>query len=222
MDPQNQKLRDLITNQQGNPSEEGQSNSSKRRVILIVVLCLASISSAIYLLLIINGQNSALESAYKSVLLPFKNFFPSPSPTPTPFIDITSDWKIYNSTSSALSIKYPKDWTAKDTEQSDPKILEYVVFNPLSATKAGELSITLTYTTRSYKEILDADPQPGETIIVSSISATRKLKQDSERNIFIAVAIPYGGGVKTIILHGKEAYKDIFNQILQTLQFRSQ
>jgi len=77
------------------------------------------------------------------------------------------------------------------------------------------LSVTLTYTTRSYKEILDADPQPGETITVASISATRKLKEDSQRNVLISVSLPLNSN--TFVLLAKEKYKDIFNQMLSTL-----
>lgn len=213
MDPQNQNY--------GNESEkQGLFSLPRTHVILTIILCLVSIGSISYLLLVITGQQKALESAYKTVLYPLKRFFPAPSPTPA--IDITSDWNIYNSTSSAFSIKYPKDWNAKNTGQTDPKILEYVVFNPVG-TKMGRLFITLTYTARAYKEILDEDPhQVGENVTVASVSATRKIKQDSQRNPAITVAVPLNGGEKTIILYGREIYRDIFNQMLTTLQFATQ
>ena len=189
---------------------------NKYIAVLIIILCLASLGSAIYFL-VLHNKDAELRNGF----LP-QNIITSPSPTPTPQelpkdIEETSNWNIYSNSQYRYSIKYPLDWNGVITPQGDPKILEYVVFNPLSATKAGELSITLTYTTRSYKEVLDSDPQPGESIAVASVTATRKLKQDSQHNIFISVAIPFGGVANTLILYGKETHKDIFNQMLSTL-----
>jgi len=197
-----------------------QANQHKYIAVLIIILCLASLGSAIYFLVLHNKKEPIKGNVSQLNLVPSATQTPASDSSPEPIEDsrkITNNWQVYNSTKSAFLIKYPKDWTAKDTEQSDPKILEYVVFNPLSATKAGELSITLTYTTRSYKEVLGSDPQPGETITVASVAATRKLKQDSQRNIVITVAVPFGGVANTLILYGKETYKDIFNQMLSTL-----
>jgi len=182
--------------------------------IIIALLCIVSLGSAIYFLMAHNKETEFRNS------FPPQNIITSPSPTPAPQelpkdIEETSNWNVYSNSQYGYSIKYPLDWNGVITPQGDPKILEYVVFNPLSATKAGELSITLTYTTRSYKEVLDSDPQPGESIAVASVTATRKLKEDSQRNISISVALPHNSN--TFVLLGKEKYKDIFNQMLSTL-----
>ena len=197
------------------------SLKNKYLAILIVILCLTSLGSAIYFLVLHNKRESTNNNIFPT------NIIVSPSPSPLPSlelppssVDVTSNWPTYNGEGNAFSIKYPKDWTAKNTLQEDPKILQYVVFNPKEATKAGELSITLTYTTRAYKQILDADPQPGEKITVASVTATRKVKQDSERNVLISVVLPHNSN--TIIFLGKEKYKDIFNQMLTTLELKTQ
>lgn len=191
------------------------SLSHKYLAILVALLCLTSLGSAALLLSDHNKSDNNLVNLFKQNILRF----PSPAPTPQKLledIDETLGWNIYSNSQYGYSIKYPLDWGATITPQEDPKILEYVVFNPLTATKAGELSISLTYSTRSYKEVLDSDPQPGETIIVSSISATRKLKEDSQRNVSISVAIPHNSN--TFVLLGKEKYKDLFNQMLSTFK----
>lgn len=191
---------------------------NKYIAILIVLLCLVSLGSAIYFFVLNNKKGSIGDNVSQVNIIPSPTLTPESDNPPKPIEDlnkITNGWLVYNNTKSAFSIKYPLDWTAKNTAQPDPKILEYVVFNPLTATKAGELSITLTYTTRSYKEVLDSDPQPGETIIVSSISGTRKLKKDSQRNISISVSLHHNSN--TLILLGREKHKDIFNQMLSTL-----
>ena len=208
-------LRNAIDPQNYPSSSSGLfSIPNKYVAILIALLCIVSLGSAIYFLVAHNKEAEFRNS------FPPQNIITSPSPTPTPQelpkdIEEASNWNVYSNSQYGYSIKYPLDWNAVITPQGDPKILEYVVFNPLSATKAGELSITLTYTTRSYKEVLDSDPQPGESIAVASVTATRKLKEDSQRNISISVALPHDSN--TFVLLGKEKYKDIFNQMLSTL-----
>lgn len=196
------------------PSSKLFSLSHKHLAILVVIMCLTSLGSAIYFLTLHNKKDTILTDLFKQRVLFFPLLKPTPQEPPKK-VDITSDWNIYSNSEFGYSIKYPIDWRATITSQEDPKILEYVVFNPLETTKAGELSITLTYTTRSYKEILDADPQPGEAITVASVSATRKLKQDSQKNVSISVALSHNSN--TFSLLGKEKYKDTFDQMLSTL-----
>jgi len=142
----------------------------------------------------------------------------SPTPTPTPTvlsIDPTANWSAFASAKYFYSIKYPPLWTAQITTQQDPKILEYIVFNPV-ATKAGTLSITLSYGTRTNKEALALDPQIGESMIVASVSATKKNSQDSNGNKAINVIVPFGSN--TIIFNAKDAFASLFNQMLTTLK----
>jgi hypothetical protein len=214
-----QPLQEASNNQQSQGSSPKLfSLPHKYLALLVAVLCLTSLGSAILLLSDHNKEDKTLVSLFRENILRF----PSPTPTPQQLlegIDETFGWNVYSNSQYGYSIKYPLDWNGVITPQGDPKILEYVVFNPLSATRAGELSITLTYTTRSYKEVLDSDPQPGETIIVSSISATRKLKEDSQRRVSISVAIPDNSN--TLVLLGKEKYKDIFNKMLSTFKLEA-
>ncbi len=146
---------------------------------------------------------------------------PSPTPTPKPLsaslkIDSTASWSAFTSSKYSYSIKYPPQWTAKITTQQDPKILEYVIFNPV-ATKAGTLSITLSYGTRTYTEALALDPQVGEAISVVSASATKKNSKDSNGNRAANIVVPFGSN--TIIFNAKDAFSSLFNQMLTTLNF---
>jgi len=93
--------------------------------------------------------------------------------------------------------------------------LEYVVFNPV-ATKAGTLSITLSYGTRKYTEALALDPQIGESMIVASVSATKKNSKDSNGNKAVNVIVPFG--LNTIIFNAKDSFASLFNQMLTTLK----
>lgn len=166
----------------------------------------------------------------------FENILPTPTPTPSPPtvitdvlptpiltptptiiipIDPTATWSAFTSSKYSYSVKYPLSWTAQTTTQTDPKILEYVVFNP-AATKAGTLSITLSYGTRTYSEALALDPQVGETITVASVSATKKNSKDSNGYKAVNVIVPFGS--KTIIFNAKDAYLNLFNQMLTTLK----
>lgn len=142
---------------------------------------------------------------------------PLPStPTPTTILaNPTASWSAYISSKYYYSIKYPLNWTAQITAQQDPKILEYVVFNPV-ATKAGTLSITLSYGTRTYSEALALDPQIGETIVVASVSAIKKNSKDSNGYKARNVIVPFGSN--TIILNAKDVYSSLFNQMLTTLK----
>lgn len=144
---------------------------------------------------------------------------PIPTTIPTPTIaleiDQTASWSAFSSSKYSYSIKHPPNWTAKITSQTDSKILEYVVFNPV-ATKAGTLSITLSYGTRTYTQALALNSQIGESLIVASVSATKKNSKDSNGYKATNVIVPFG--VNTIIFNAKDAYADIFNQMLPTLK----
>ncbi|EKD65219.1 MAG: hypothetical protein ACD_50C00153G0016 [uncultured bacterium] len=187
----------------------------KYLAILVGVLCVVSLGSATLLLSDHFKKDNNIVSLFSQNFLRF----PFPTPTPEQILedDQTIDWNIYSNEQYTYSIKYPRDWEATKSAQEDEKILDYVVFRPLSATKSGELPITLGYTTRTYKEVLDSDPQVGESILVSSYSATRKLKEDSQRNVLISVAFPRDPN--TMILLGMEKYKDIYNLMLSTFLF---
>lgn len=207
-------------------------SDNKLPIIFILVLSAASFSATGYLLIASNKtpvqnrfptdnlplltppisqtQQSALSASPTASLIP--------SPTPKPAVSTvnpTASWSAFTSSKYSYSLKYPPNWSAQITAQSDPKILEYVVFNP-TATKAGTLSITLAYGTRTYEQAKILDPQTGEAIIVASVSATKKTSKDSNGYKATNVIVPFGSN--TIILNAKDAFSSLFNQMLSTLK----
>lgn len=226
MDNQNQSqdLSDL----QPTPSPPRSFNlPSKYIIIFLAVLSVLSLSSTSYILIANKKKATSPKTVQENVVevpvstpIPTKVVLkPTATTAPTPTIAVVSDptatWSAFVSTKYNYSLKYPPDWTAKITPQTDPKILEYVVFNPV-ATKAGTLFITLSYGTRTYQEALALDPQKGATITVASVSATRKNQKDSEGNPSINVIIQTG--VNTIIINAKEKYKNILDTMLTTVK----
>lgn len=200
--------------------------NNKFIVVLIAFLSIVSFGVTGYLLMANKKpslSNKVAQTTLQTPTIPIANtpttLPPQPTPTPkltlTSLTDPTSTWSAYVSTKYSYSIKYPPNWTAQVTTQQDPKILEYVVFNPV-ATRAGTLSITLSYGTRTNKEALALDPQTGESIIVASLSATKKNSKDSNGNKAVNVIVPFG--LSTIIFNAKDAYSSFFNQMLSTLK----
>lgn len=200
---------------------------TKYVIIFLVTLSILSLGSTSYLLVANKKKAPAPTTVQKNIVeLPPPSLdnkkvvakptdAPTPTPTLAPVVDVTATWSAFVSSKYAYSIKYPSDWTAKITTQTDPKILEYVVFNPVS-TKAGTLSITLSYGTRTNKEALALDPQIGESMIVASVSATKKNSKDSNGNNATNVIVPFGSN--TIIFNAKDAFASLFNLMLTTLK----
>lgn len=199
---------------------------NKFLIILIAILSTISFSISGYLLLANKKAPLSSVSVRKNIALvssptplPQKAISDIPSPlTPTPVVILTNPtatWSAFESSKYTYSIKYPPNWNAQITTQSDPKILEYVVFNP-TATKAGTLSVTLSYGTRTYLEALALDPQIGEAITVASVSATKKNSKDSNGYKATNVIVPFG--INTITFNAKDAYATLFNQMLTTLK----
>ncbi|MEK7534667.1 MAG: hypothetical protein AAB600_05020 [Patescibacteria group bacterium] len=201
---------------------------TKYIIIFLAVLAVLSSGSTGYLLFANKKKVLPPKTIQEEILVAPPIFTPIPTPTkvptptitPTPtlapLVDPIATWSAFVSTKYAYSIKYPPDWTAKITTQQDPKILEYVVFNPKDATKAGSLSITSSYGTRTYKEALALDPQKGATVTVASVSATRKNQQDSDGNISINVITPTGAN--TIVIKAEEKYRNILDIMLTTVK----
>lgn len=200
-------------------------SGNKSLIILIVFLTLISFGTTGYLLMTNKKTPKTINPSQMNVILtssptptPQKTPSSAPSISPTPAIalaNLTATWSAYVSSKYSYSIKYPPNWTALATTQQDPKILEYVVFNPV-ATKAGTLSITLSYGTRTYSEALALDPQIGQTIQVASVSATKKNSKDSNGNQATNIIVPFGSN--TIIFNAKNAYTNLFDQMLTTLK----
>lgn len=207
-------------------------SANKFSIVFILVLTIISLSSTAYLI-IANNKTSVQDkfsqeniplisppiSREQQVILnasPTASLTASPTPKPPALvINPTASWSAFTSSKYSYSLKYPPNWEAKITPQSDPKILEYVVFNPV-ATKAGTLSITLSYGNRTYEQAKALDPQTGEIITVASVSATRKNSKDSNGYKATNVIIPFGSN--TIIFNAKDAFASLFNQMLATLK----
>ena len=226
MDNQNQS-QDFSGLQPTPPTPRRFHFPNKYIIIFLAVLSVLSLGSTSYLLAT-NKKKSPAPKTVKAIqektvalssptLIPEKIVAKSTiAPTPTlPIVDPIASWSAFVSAKYVYSIKYPPDWIAKITVQTDPKILEYVVFNQI-ATKAGTLSISLSYSTRTYKEALALDPQIGESIIVASVAATKKIGKDSNGNKAANVIVPFGSN--TIIFNAKDTFASIFNQMLTTLK----
>lgn len=196
-------------------------------VILLAFFFVSSVAMTGYLLMANKKAPAPNRITQENILLtPSPTSLPKeaisntpPPSTPTPtiiFVNPTATWSAFTSSKYSYSVKYPPNWTAQITSQSDPKILEYVVFNPV-ATKAGTLSITLSYGTRTYTEALALDAQQiGENIIVASVAATKKNSKDSNGYKASNVIVPFGSN--TIIFNAKDAFVSLFNQMLTTLK----
>ena len=200
--------------------------ANKSIIIIIAIMSIISFSTTGYLLMT-NKKPSPVNALPHVGIIPTSSptalpqeiiSNPPPPATPTPTILLanpTATWSAFASSKYSYSIKYPPNWNAQITAQSDPKILEYVVFNPV-ATKAGTLSITLSYGTRTYSEALALDPQIGKTITIASVSAIEKNSKDSNGYKAVNVIVPFG--LNTIIFNAKDAYSSFFNQMLTTLK----
>lgn len=200
--------------------------ANKSIIIITVILSIASFSTTGYLLMANKKPSLSVNPTQGNILLvptstslpveTISNTPPLTTPTPTIFaVNPTATWSAYVSSKYSYSIKYPPNWTAQITPQSDPKILEYLVFNPI-ATKAGTLSITLSYGNRTYVQALALDPQTGKTILIASVSSKMKNSKDSNGYKATNVIVPYG--LNTIIFNAKDAYINFFNQMLTTLK----
>jgi len=232
MDNQEQS-QELYSSKPGISSRIRDFLSKNRYIVLfIALLVLASFGSTGYIL-IANKQDSSNRTPIQES--PFTEAAPTvaplkeveiptdipDAPTSTPAIallDQTATLSAFLSAKYNYSLNYPLDWTASISAQKDPKILEYVVFNPKNSTQSGALSITLSYGTRTYQEALAIESAKGEVIFVASVSATKKKLQDSQGKKSTSIIIPVDVG--SIIINAKEAYLNILDQMLTTLKLR--
>lgn len=201
-------------------------STNKFGVILLTILTIFSFGMTGFLLMPNKKPSLPVKIVQTTILpTPILTIADTPTnspPSPTPKLpstslktDPTSTWSAFASSKYSYSIKYPPGWNAQIIAQQDPKILEYVIFNPV-ATKAGTMSITLSYGTRTNKEALALDPQIGESVIVASVSATKKNSKDSNGYKAVNVIVPFGSN--TIIFNAKDAFANLFNQMLTTLK----
>lgn len=205
--------------------------ATKHIIIFIAVLSTLSLGTTSFLIFANKKEKPVNLNVKENIatvpsakVLPTQKLLPTVTATPAPtlaplLLSSTATWSAYVSTKYKYSLKYPPDWTAKITTQSDPKILEYVVFNPKTATAAGTLTITLSYGTRTYQEALALDPQSGEIITVASVSATKKNQLDSDGNKSINIIIPVGSN-NTIVINGKNPYKSTLDLMLTTVSLK--
>lgn len=129
----------------------------------------------------------------------------------------TSGWNTFSTLTYGFSIQYPSDWVASDSGQLEPKVPDYIIFNPKTLPNTS-LSITLSYSTRTYDQALAIDPQTGTQISVASVSATQKTQTDSDGNVTVNVIVPFKNST-TLILVAQQQYKNILTQMLETLKF---
>lgn len=210
-------------------------NTSNKYLLIILILAILSFGSGTYLLSQFSTKKQLSQNSPQVNPIPSINIVLSPTPqliassspsititptlvstfTPTPTPDPIASWSAYVSTTSAYSINYPPDWIAKATLQQDPKILEYVVFNPNSATTSA-LSITISYSTRTYLEALALRDQNGDVITIATVSGIKTTEEDSDGNVSIHAVFPVKKN--SIDLYSQQKYKDIFDKMLKTLK----
>jgi ABC-type uncharacterized transport system involved in gliding motility auxiliary subunit len=121
---------------------------NKFAIIFIASLSILSFGSTTYLLMTnkkplppsesfqenIASIPTTAPSAQKAIITSAQ---PLSTPTPIVLVDPTATWSAFVSSKYSYSIKYPPGWNAKITVQQDPKILEYVVFNPIKKLPAS-------------------------------------------------------------------------------------
>ena len=165
---------------------------SQNKFLIIVVTALTIISFGTTSYLLVAGSNKSFKPPRQennlttSEALPTLQPQPSTDPTsqPTQTLnpelqkDETATWSAFTSSKYSYSISYPPAWNASLADQEDEKILEYVVFNPESASGSATPAISLSYGTRTYQEALNIY-QSGENITVGSQSATKIQNQNS-------------------------------------------
>lgn len=205
------------------PSNEDRI-SRKVMVLIVSFAFLALLTSGLAAYMISTSQKQTFTQAN----IPIQTFEPTPissgpttNPTiallsPTPTASPTPTLKnLYSNSKYGFSFRYPSGWTLVNKTQSDPKILLYLVLNPRGAS-SNELSITVSYGTRTYGEALDLNNQVAESIKVAGISSSRKILKDSKGIISIQVIIPDSNN--TFIFLSKEENKSILDQILTTFK----
>lgn len=129
--------------------------------------------------------------------------------TPTPIILAN---KYINSTYD-FSFRYPGDWEVKGEASQDSRILLFLILSP-SIEGSVNTPITLSYSTRSYDEVVTLKNQPVETITIGDLEAGRRVIKDSDGNIFIQVIIAYDDN--SFVFLAREKYKKTLDNILPT------
>lgn len=158
---------------------------------------------------LVHNQPIQNQNAVQSVSLT-----PTPSSTPTP-TTILGDWETYTSNTYGYTLDYPPTWTVANVQQSDPLILEYLVFAP-PGYSASQSAITLSYSTRSETQALAINSQQGVPMTVNGMPATQKTIQNSQGVVSIQVIVPDGNN--TIIFYAQQQFQAILNDMLSTLE----
>jgi hypothetical protein len=193
-------------------------SSPKSAYILFVLLLLFSFGLGIYILATPSDQN--VFTPYFKKTFPQNQIQPLASesaqltqtPAPTPIIDMTG-WNTYINKQYKYSVKYPQDWTVANLGELEPKIPNYVSFNPPEATSSAK-EVLIEYSTRSYQEVLALSPATTRATLVASISAAVREEEDSNHIISVFVIMPIEQ--HTIIFRGHKQFEAIFNKMLET------
>lgn len=197
-------------------------SSNKTLIIVLALLIILFAGSGVLLLASQQGRDTI--SQFPIFNLPDNSVTTIPTPTitpvstiqPTPRLDVTASWNTFLNSKYGYSIKFPIDWTVRKAGELEPKIPDYVIFNPEDATTSAS-TITISYSTRTYEEALSIDSQKGLPITVALVGGTQKVQKDSNGNIVINVILPKKPN--SIIFYAKEKYSDIFIQMLSTFKF---
>jgi len=163
----------------------------------------------------LNSTDNSSTEAFVTII-PTETPTPTEAPTPT-VAPITASWKRFTSTKYGYTFQYPETYTASVTTQTDPKILEFIVINPASASSSAVMNITASYSTRTYTEALALNSTAAESITVGTITGSRKVVRNSQNQISVHVILPDDNRSLTFV--AKDSYKDVLTQILSTFKF---
>jgi hypothetical protein len=158
------------------------------------------------------------KSSQETIITIIPTQTPTPTLIPTPTVaPINASWKRFTSTKYGYTFQYPETYTAGVTNQTDPKILEFIVINPASASSAAVMNITLSYSTRTYAEALALNSTAAESITVAGVPGSRKVVRNSQNQVSVHVIFPDDNRSVTFV--AKDNYKDVLTQILSTFKF---
>lgn len=219
---QSQSQEPLSTSGDKTPNEKKSSFISHRILItiLIVFIVLFLVGSGWAIILLQKQTSKSEEEPLLDTVSTSEDqtqtLNQQPTKSPSQQADETKNWNTFINSKYNYLIKYPLEWTVQKKGQLEPKVPDYVVFNPPdSATNAA--IIRISYSTRTYEEANELSTQFGQPIIVASQSGIRKVLQDSNGDISINVILPFNQN--SIILYSKEKYSEIFALMLSTFRF---
>lgn len=149
------------------PPQKPKRNWKKISLILLVVLFLVSlVGIGLYLLIPKSVQEEPKPIPQQSQ----KQTTPSAEPaTPSAQKDETTNWKVYSSSEGEFSIKYPKDFSVKETNG----VIRGIYFNSPDKAETTPPIVTLTEGGFIHVQVTDAKTNSLETEFKNVLQSSR-------------------------------------------------